>query len=291
MPEEGLTGAAAPTEEPSFREQVEQAEQSQPTESSSADAEPPAAAAPEEGETTVVRLGALQEERRRRQEYQRAAEEAQRNFLVLQQQQLQVMAELQRREQAARTPPPSREEDPLGYVAHATEQTQAELNQMRRAMYEQQQQAQQQQVTQSFIASVTAAEAAHAAQVPDSREAVQYLRERKWREYVAAGMDEQSASAAVDRDGWALAQSCLARGENPAQRAYEIAKALGYRRRSATPQDQVAMQAAGARASTPSGTAGAGGGRVSLDVLAKMSPDEFLKATSGDKWRKLMSNQ
>lgn len=279
--------------EPSFRETVEQAEQPQEQAAAVENEQPEA----QEGEQEqpeaqekvekVVPLAALHEERRRRQELQRSHEQSQAYLQSLQQQQVALMQELQRREQAAARPPTDPNADPLGYMAEGVQRTQAELNAMRQEMWQQQQRTAQEQARTAFIATVAQAEAAHVARVPDSRDAVQFLRERKYREYTAAGLDEMSASQAVDRDGWMLAQACLQRGENPQERAYEMALALGYKPR-ANAQDRVAMQAAGQKASTPAGGAGQGGGRISLDALAKMAPDEFLKATAGDKWKKLM---
>src|SRR5262249_1589358 len=92
---------------------------------------------------------------------------------------------------------------------------------------------------------------------------------------------------AVLRDAWDLSTRCLQIGVNPAERLYGIAKALGYQVK-ASPQARLDMQAAGQRASTPTSGGGQGGGKLSLDALAKMNARDFAKATEGDNWRRLM---
>jgi hypothetical protein len=285
-------------QEQSFREQVEAATPQEPVPapetaqevSTSADEAPSATEAQEPAEHVekVVPLAALHEERRRRQDLQRDVDEGRRNFAALQQQQAAMLAELQRR---MNPPPPPIDEasDPLGAIAQQQRLTAAQVAQLNENFQRQQQVVQEQQFVTNIANNVRQAEADFTTRQPDYQEAVTYLRQAKYNEYVAAGMGEREASQLVVRDAWQLSQYCSQRGESPAERAYAIAKALGYKAQ-AQAADRVAMQQAGVRASTPAGGGAQGGGRLSLDVLAKMSPDEFLKATAGDKWKKLMQN-
>ena len=286
--------------EPSFREQVESATaQEAPApepvaqETQTQDESAPAEQAPEPGEQEkvekVVPLAALHDEREQKKVLRRQNEELQRNFAALQRQQAEILATLQKAttpQQASIDP----QADPWGHMLQQTQQTREEIAQMRQAQQQEQQRTAQQQHMQAIQSNVSALESQFAAQNKDYFQAVQYLRSVKQSEYVAAGMDEDAALEAVKRDAWLLAQDSLQKGVNPAERAYNIAKALRYQGGTPASADKIAMQQAGQKASTPNAGAGQGGGRISLEALAKMSPDEFLKATSGNKWKRLMQN-
>jgi len=283
------TTVSAP--EPEFREQVEQAEAQQAQEAEQPEQQEEQAQQEQETEQEqrerTVPLAALQEERAKARRFRDENAQYQQALAQMQQQQVAMMQALQRQQ----PPPPDPNTDPFAAQIHEAQMTRQEVAQMRQEFARRQQMESQQAAQQHFVNTVQSAEAAFTASTPDYNDAVNFLRERRVREYLALGFDQDEAVREVAAEGYKLAQLALSRGENPAVRAYELAKTIGYRRANggAVPaQQKLEMQAQGQRAATPTGGAGAGGGKLSYDALAKMSPKEFLKATEGDKWRKLM---
>ena len=276
---------ATPAAEPSFREQVEKAEQApaEPVQAEpeqvTATEETPEPVAQEKVEK-VVPLAALHEERNRRKEAQE---------LLRQQQagQLELQRRLDYLTQLATQPPKQQidpQSDPLGASLQKTDQTQEQVQNIAKFLAAQHQEQQVRQQQELVVSQARAADAQFTQRQPDAPEAIAFLKSRKAAEYVAAGMTESQAIQAVRTDEWNLCVSALNQGENPAEKAYEIAKALGY-----TPaQEKLAMQKQGQQAASPKGGSGMGGGKLSLEALLKLSPDEFAANTKGDKWRKLM---
>lgn len=283
-----MSETAAPQEQ-TFEQQVEHAQQI----GEQIDNTPDATPEPEQQAQTVPHA-ALHEERKRRQELQRQVEQTQAQALALQQQQIAMMQYMQGLAQPHAPPPPDPAADPIGHTQHEVVQTRQEVQALRQQMAWQQQaqaaQAAQANQVQRFAHAVNSSEAEYIARTPDYYDALNHLRHRKVAEYVAAGLDEQSAVARLQQDAVALAAASLQRGENPAERAYEIAKTFGYQPKVRTDAQKLEMQAQGQRASTPSGAGGGAGTKVSLDALAKMKGSDFLAATAGEKWKRLVGN-
>lgn len=291
--------------EESFQQQVESAEKQDAGQPAPQPAPQPASVPDEERDAVeldvvdpqgqpakqkYVPQGALHQARQQAKQQRAEAEQARRDFQALQQQQVAMLQEIQRRSQPQQyVQPVDPNTDPLGatyqQVAFARQETQA-LNQ--RLDWEQQQK-QAENTARNFMNAVQQSENQFKASHPDYYEAANYLMQKKFTEYTSAGMTEQQARAAIQRDAQGLSMQALSAGANPAERVYEIAKTFGYSPKP-NAEAQQEMQRAGQAASTPTSGGGKSGGRLSLDALAKMSPDEFLKATSGDNWRKLMQN-
>ena len=293
--------------EPTFREQVEAAEstpaapeapQETAPESQESAPEQPQEGATAEGEpqapdTRQVPLGALHEERQKRKNAEAARAEDRRQMQILQNQQVEMMRYVQSLQQPQQQPIPSFDSDPMTNIGATVHQTASEVQQLRNALVQRDQAESKKQAMDQFVGTVTRAEQAFAQKAPDYFEAVTWARDRKAQEYVAIGLTEQDAWARVNNEAADLAYAALNRGESPAEVGYRLAKTIGYtpKPQANDAQQKLEMQRNGRAARTPSGGSGLGGGTLSLDALAKMSGSEFLKATSGDAWKKLMSGK
>jgi hypothetical protein len=252
---------------------------------------------------SVVPYGALHEERQRRKQWEAdaKAKDAQlQQFVQIQaqrDQEWQVAQQRMAQVLAARDQPPAptKESDPLGYVAHTAEQTAMQVQQLARQQWErdqwqaqQQQQyvvkAQQEQQVHRFVNYVTTAETQFRETHPDYEQALSFAVGQRAKELRAGGWDAEKAQEAAGADARRLAAEWYQRGENPAQRAYAYAQAMGYR---PSAPDAEQMHDEGYKASKPSG-GGASRGRVSVRQIANMTPtqlarmsDEEFKAAMG----------
>lgn len=282
-----------PAAEPSFREQVEAAEA--PVETPQ-EVEQEAAPEPTEGEQPqetqeqkTVPLGALHEERAKRKRAEQATAQERQRMDVLQQR-LEYLTQLATQQQPQPAPVPAFDVDPLTNIGHTVHQTAAELANMKREMADAQQAQQAVQRRQQFEQVVLNTEQQFAQEQPDYFEAVTWAKSKKLAEYQAVGLTESQATDRIMREVNELAWDALQRGESPAVVGYRLAQAIGYQPKQANAQQKLDMQRQGRAASTPGSSSG-GGGKLSLDALAKMSGSDFLENTSGDKWKKLMGGK
>lgn len=131
-------------------------------------------------------------------------------------------------------------------------------------------------------------------QTPDYDDAVKHLTEARTKELAFWGADQQQIQQQIQRDIWEIIQNAAQTGRNPAEAAYQIAQARGYRKAEpapAAPDVGAQVEAkAKAQAATES-LSGAGGpannGLPSAKDLAEMSEDDFAKL-SDDDLRKVM---
>ncbi len=103
------------------------------------------------------------------------------------------------------------------------------------------------------------------------------------------GLSQQQAMAAAHNDALAIAYNTRQQGKSGPEVFYELAKKRGFKG-GAQPQKAVAEVEALARhvqESTSLGTSGGKDGDLSLKALADMDDEDFMKATSGERWRKL----
>jgi hypothetical protein len=252
---------------------------------------------------SVVPYGALHEERQRRKQWESdaKAKDAQlQQFVAIQAQRDQEWQVAQQRMQqilAAQyaQPVPDKQADPIAYMAHQAEQTQAEVQALRRQQWERDQaqqyaqqqqyeQQRQQQVVHQFVNRVTTSEAQFKEQHPDYHNALTFAVDRRTKELHAAGWDEDKAREIAGDDARNLAVQWVQRGQNPAAMAYAMAQAMGYQPTAANAEQ---MHDEGYKASKPSG-GGAARGKVSVRQIANMSPtqlarmsDEEFKAAMG----------
>lgn len=252
-------------------------------------AETPAQTAPEQAETPehqepkLVPLAALHEERARRRELQQEIQRERQAREEMQRRVEERLAALQPKE-----PIPSLEENPAAHILHKVDEvgkTAQTAAQQLQAL--QQQQAQEQQFRQ-IATTVQTVEQEFRQAKPDYDSALQFMLDSRAKEFAAFGHDASTAKQLAAQE---MAQSALmnaARGLNPAEIAYRVAEARGYRPATVSADQKLQMQAKGVAASKSLGTGAASGGKMSADALLSMSDEEFAEATKGNNWRKLM---
>lgn len=206
------------------------------------------------------------------------------------------------------TPPPpaepDRNEDPLGAALSGLDQLKGQVKQLSDMTLAERQQAQVRADIESFKAAVAQDEQNYAAQVPDLSARIAYVKDLKFKEYVALGLEPQQAAARVQQDGFALASHAFQHGYSPSELISRMADTYNYRpgmtaggesvaagtaaaNTETSAQQAVAMRAAGAERAKGGGGAPARSGPVTLQELANMDNDEFAKLTAGKKWDKL----
>lgn len=235
----------------------------------------------------VVPLEALHEERARRREMQQRIaqmEQAQAERDRIIEQRLQAIA------QAKMAPEPSFEENPADALRRQLEQIQQGQTQTAQ-QFQQWQQAQQQQAVQQRLAqTIVTQEQGFAQQRPDYIEAVQFLRNQRAAELQVDGLDEFDAQAQAHQELQNLAFQRAMQGKNPAEVAYNLAKARGFsgkQSQTVTPQDKLQSQQRGVAAARSLGSGGAPKNALTAEAIASMSDDEFAKITP-EQWRKAM---
>lgn len=251
-----------------------------------------------ERQARTVPHSALHEERQKRKEAEerarRAEEEYKRNLERGNERLQHLIALSQQRPpqaQEPQTPPPSLDQDPVGYVGHLSQtlgqKIQTIEQQNAQLLAQQQQQQQLAQLTNIAHAQVQA----FAQQTPDYFDALQHVRSMRMAQYRAMGLSDEQIVAQMNQDELALASTALQNRRNVAESLYEFAKASGYTPKAAErkPSETLAAEARGVAAAKSLGTGGgASKGAPSLEALAAMSDEEFVEATKGDNWRRLM---
>lgn len=251
-----------------------------------------------ERQPRMVPHSALHEERQRRKEAEdrarRAEEQYQRNLEVGNHRLQQLITLSQQRPQqgaADALPPPSLDQDPVGFVGHM-ERT---FGQKLQAIEQRQAQIQTIEEHRQQLAQLSTVAQAHvqtfAQQNPDYFDALQHVRAMRAAQYRAIGLSEEQMIAQIGQDELAFASAALQNRRNIAESLYEFAKASGYAPKAAErkPSETLAAEAKGVAAARSLGTGGgASKGAPSLEALAAMSDEEFVEATKGDNWRRLM---
>lgn len=258
LPDQQPEPAPAATEQPQQEAPaVTTAEQAAPTEQ----AEQP----------KTVPLAALQEERRARQELARE------------------IAELKARLQppAEQHAAPTVDTDPIAVLR----QTQEQLRALEEAR-------QQEALESRFTSTIATAEAEFMKTAPDYPDAYRFLAETRDRQLQVMGIADPTARAqTIAQEGRFIAAQAFQAGQNPAERAYELAKAMGYRRTepeapkpTAPNPTQTVEQLAKATAAARSLSSASGGGapsELTAETIANMSDDEFAKLSPAQ-FRKAM---
>jgi hypothetical protein len=203
--------------------------------------------------------------------------------------------------------PVDRNTDPLGATLQEMDSLRSDIRDTKEMLARRQQEENNRAQINAFQNAVIADEQEFAKQAGDYPEAITYVKDMKFREYVALGLDAQQAAARVQQDAFALAQHAFQQGYSPSELAYRMAVAVGYKKSEAraiaaqqddelatapipektSAQQAVEMRAAGAQRSKASGGAGSTGGALTFAELANLDNEEFAKMTSGKKWDRL----
>jgi hypothetical protein len=182
-----------------------------------------------------------------------------------------------------------------------------EVRETREMLQRRQQEETQRSQINAFQNAVIADETEFVKQADDYPQAITYVKDLKFREYVALGLDAQQAAARVQQDAFALAQHAFQQGVSPSELAYRMATAVGYKRAAAKAiaaqqddelatapapektqaQQAVEMRAAGGQRSKGTGGAASTGGAMTFAELANLDNEEFAKMTAGKKWDRL----
>lgn len=283
---ESIVGA--PVELPQEAPQPQPAEESAAAEESTPQQEDPQKDGGQQSDSRVVPLAALHEERSKRRELaaqveaeRRTREEMERRFEA----RLQAIA----RSATPQKQVPSLEENPVGHLSHKLDVMQSQQQALMQQSQAEREAAQLAEYESALAAKVQHEERVFAATHPDYVDAVKHLHAVRLRELNALGVDDAQAEMQSARELRELAYVTSAKGQSPAEIAYKFAQARGYvgKQPDAAQRIQTAQRGAAAATSLGNG-ASTGSGAMGARELLAMSDEEFAKATSGDKWRKLM---
>jgi hypothetical protein len=145
----------------------------------------------------------------------------------------QLMATIPKQEAQAE---PVYEDDPLGATFTKVDKVAQSVAELKAENLQRQQQDQ----YNGFVNNVKADEANFVQKVPDYRDAVTFIQQRRLQELQIMGYPEEQAMQVLAQDAFALTQRATAMGESPAQFAYNMAKQLGYTAKQASNIEQIA---------------------------------------------------
>jgi hypothetical protein len=182
----------------------------------------------------------------------------------------------------APVPTPEFQEDPKGYIDHRTqsvvERLEATTKQIEDAKRTAEMSVEQAQHVQ-FVNHLQQAEAMFVAQTPDYHDALTHIRQVRARQLQVfdPNITQEQIRDTIIREEMGLAKQLAMQGRNPAQVAYEIAKAQGYTPKQAQQASALAAElpkVAGPKQLPPDQTLGSG----SSPVDDTTQPDPFDQA-------------
>jgi len=193
--------------------------------------------------------------------------------------------------QAQQPKPPSFDEDPIGAMRNGVESTQAELAQLK-AWHQQQAQIQEQTAyRQNYLAqienAVSQAESEFVQETPDYLDAVGHLKAQRASQLKALGMPLDQIVNYIRNEAFQIAETALRSGRNPAEIAFEMAKASGWVKKAQAQDTKMQTLQKGVKAASSLGSGGAPQGNLTIEALASMSESEFDAALKSGAWEKL----
>ncbi len=237
---------------------------------------------------------AIHQERQERARLQQQLQQQQQQYQAQQQQYQEQLRQFQQQQQNPPEDVPDPETDPFGYsqwqtrklaefVAKQQEWIENQENHRRQQIQAQQQQQRQQQALSQFVGTYEQHARQFMQQQPDFKDAYKFLQENRMKEYMTAGYDWNHAQRLMIDDEGAIVAQALQRGDNPAQRVYELAKLRGYQPGGNQPsqeQEQLRSLQQGLKQQGLRGGGGAVSTRRSADNVDTMSDSEFEKLWS-----------
>ena len=170
---------------------------------------------------------------------------------------------------------PDFEEDPIGHLRAKNEILERQLNEVNQDRQQRQQQLTQVQQFEQLRTGVKQMEDEFVAKAPDYHEAVAYLYGNVAKMAQAMGYPAAQVQQVITQTAMDITSRSIQAGKNPAQAAYEAAKAMGY----AGPAPQQDDSGAPSRKPPTSLSSVSGkrvpGGMPTLDAIADMEPEEF----------------
>lgn len=230
-----------------------------------------------------VRLGALHEEREKRREFQRQLQEERSARERLEARTNEIL----RRMQEEPAPPiPEWDKDPLGHTKTRIETQEERLVRLEKEREEQNQLAQNQAQYNQFRGVVSQHTQQFIAKTPDYPQAYQHLISTQAKALQVAGFPPDQIQATLHQFESAIAQRALQDGVNPAERAYAMAKEMGYKPAGGpTAAEQKLQRITEGQRTSASLSDAAGTAKPQLDAktLAEMPDEDFAKIWSNRK--------
>lgn len=244
-----------------------------------------------------IRHGAFHAERERRKaaEARAAAQEAKFAQTTAQmQQRLMAMLQAQQTQVAPKAEPvaqalPNKDVDPVGYLEALATKNAQDLQKIQQWQQQQEQGTQRQTQLGAMQQEVARLESQFKATVPDYDAAQKHLEQSWITEAKAAGYQDHQMPQVIAARTMEIIQAAAMQNGNPAQLAYNVAKARGYALQAQQPGNNLDTVARGlavskspttAQGQSPSAT-------PALDALLQMPEDEFAKAVEGSNWEKI----
>lgn len=232
-----------------------------------------------ERKPTTVPLGALDEERSRRRELQeelsRTRADNDRKIGRMESILDQIRAD---RAKPAEAAAPDWETDPAGAARHAVESLGKRFGDFEKHIQGQGQASAAAQQDQRIADYLRGAAAEFAKAQPDFGAAYQHLWNDRMAELNEIGYDYATALAIVNADEKGLVAQAAASGKNPAERIYALARRRGYKAAKVEDEDKIETLQKGEKAAKSlSGAGGAVEGKMTLERLADLEGDEYLR--------------
>lgn len=203
---------------------------------------------------------------------------------------------------------PALEEDPLGHIVGQMQLLAKNQDQIGQTLEQRNQQEQQTNQIRQLTNTAVSMEQEFAKATPDYNEAASYLQNGRRQEYMAMGYNEMQASQAIQQEALQIANMAIARGQNPAEVIYNVAKSRGFQKAAApapetvqepgalppivpSPENsaKIATIAQGQKLNQSLGNArGSAPAPMTAQRLLELSPDEFAKVLNTPEGRALM---
>lgn len=246
---------------------------------------------------TVVPHAALHEERERRKEIQRAFEEEKRQNAIFRDTMSRRMQELFQASQQSRQQPqqyrdPNADPDPVAALAHNQQLTVQQLAHLQQERQHQEQQRQHEEYQQRVISWAQSQADGFRKETPEFDDAYNHLRTVRVQELQAMGLPVEQIKRTLYNDEMWVYHHAAQAGKNPAEIAFNMAKAAGWKpkqQQQAADQKMDTLQK-GTQAAKTLGNGGGDAGMPTLEQIAAMSEDDFatLKAKFAKQGKDIM---
>lgn len=182
-------------------------------------------------------------------------------------------------------PEPNPQEQPIEYVQHKTQKTEAELDDLKKWRQQQEQQNAHMAQLNAFKARVHSAAQPFIAQTKDYPDAYQHVLNMKGEELRLAGIPEEKIPDQLGIWEMNFAAASIQSERSPSEALYQLATKLGYKPKGDEVKQNLERVRRGQEAAK---TLSGGGGDISLTALEQMSDDQIRElAKDPKKWLKL----